>query len=92
MGPPQDARFTDEPPCQNREPGHSFLARNYDLCRAINITSLGVVLDELVGVGMPKEQAECIRMAAYALLQLARTENNRVYADAILALNKGGAA
>lgn len=86
MTPPRDHRFTEEPPCQNREPGESFLKRNFALCRAINITSLGCVLDDLTKAGMPEAQAECIRTAAYALLQLARTENNRVYADALKAI------
>lgn len=54
-----------------------------DLCRATDINKLSIVLDTMVEAGLPKEQASCFRDAAYATLQLLRTENNRIYANAL---------
>jgi hypothetical protein len=57
--------------------------RNFDLCRAVNLTSLGVVLADMVDAGMPPQQQACFYAAADALLQLMRTENNRLKAAAL---------
>jgi len=69
--------FVDRPLRHGDSVDDAVAKRNFDLCRAVNVNALGVVLDGLVEAGMPKEQAECFRGQAYALLQLMRTENNR---------------
>ena len=76
----RDVRFGDQTVMMGREPGESYLRRNMALCRAIDLTKLSIVLAELVDAGMPNEQAECFRTGAEALLQLMRTENNRIHA------------
>lgn len=70
--------YRPETVTMNREPGASHLKRNYDVCRALDMLKLGIVLDDMVKAGMPKEQAACFKEAAHALLQLLRTENNRL--------------
>jgi hypothetical protein len=60
----------------------ALLRRNYDLCRAVNLNALGSVLDSMVQAGLSTEQAECFKTSAYALLQLMRSENNRLAAEA----------
>lgn len=56
--------------------------RNFELCNALNIGRLGMVLEDMVASGMPKEQAEVYRTSAIALLALMRSENNRLYTSA----------
>jgi len=59
-----------------------YRSRNFDLCVAINITSLGVVLDKMIEDGsLTKNQAECYKQSAHAILQLLRSENNRWYSN-----------
>lgn len=55
--------------------------RNYDICQGINLTSLSIVLDDMVAAGMPKELAEIYKLQAGSLLALIRTENNRIFAE-----------
>lgn len=54
--------------------------RNFDLCQAVNLTRLGIVLDALIAAGMPAEQAKCFKASADSLLALMRTENHRISA------------
>jgi hypothetical protein len=74
--------FTNRVHLQGDPLDDAHRTRNFDLCRAVDLTSLGVVLDNLVKAGMPKGQAELFKAQADALLQLMRTENNRLWADA----------
>lgn len=86
----QDVRFTNEVVTANREPGESYQKRNYDLCQGINLTTLSCALADMVEAGLPKEQAECFKAGAYALLQLMRTENNRLFAAALSRKDQAG--
>lgn len=80
----QDVKFTDA--CVTSGPPGAYLSdrayseRNYELCHAVDLIKLSIVLDKLVVAGMPKEQAACFRASGEALLQLMRTENNRIFA------------
>ena len=52
---------------------------NYDLCRAVDITKLGVVLDEMVSKrGLSPELASVYLAQADSLLAALRSENNRL--------------
>ena len=53
---------------------------NYDLCKAINLTKLGVILDKMVKSGKMNEDLAVIYKAqADALLAALRSENNRAF-------------
>ena len=60
--------------------GDEFRSINFDLCRAVNRLALPGILDRMVDLGMPKEQADLFNTMSAVLLQLMRTENNRLYA------------
>jgi hypothetical protein len=70
--------FTDRPTRSGDPTDDAFLQRNFDLCRAINLNALHVVLDDMVEAGMPAEHRALFYASAQALLQLVRTENNRL--------------
>lgn len=86
----RDTHFTDQPVMMGREPGESYLRRNMALCRAVDLTKLSIALDDLIEAGLPAHQAECFRANAEALLQLMRTENNRLYAVALSRKDQAG--
>ena len=64
-------------------PGDVYKTINYDLCRAVDRLKLPGILERMVALGMPKEQAELFDAMSSSLLQLMRTENNRLYAAAL---------
>lgn len=76
----QPAYFVDRPITHGKPEDDAYARRNYDICQAVNLLKVGIVLDALVAAGMPKEQADCFDASARALLQLMRTENNRLRA------------
>lgn len=64
----------------NREPGETFKRFNYDLCRAIDMTSLGIVLEKMALAGwIDPREAEIFHTQAGSLLALMRTANNRAH-------------
>lgn len=77
-----DVRFSGRVHLQGDPLDDAHLKRNFDLCRAVDLTKLSIVLGDLVAAGMPQGQAECFKAGADALLQLMRTENNRLWAAA----------
>jgi hypothetical protein len=52
---------------------------NFELCRAIDLTKLGIVLDTMEQAGMHPNFVRTYRQAAEALLDLLRSENNRIH-------------
>lgn len=52
---------------------------NFKLCNAIDLTKMGIVLDELVKAGMHPNLATLYKAQADSLLQLMRSENNRIH-------------
>lgn len=77
-----DVHFTDRVVCLGKPLDDAYRKRNYDLCQGVNLTKLSCALNDMVEAGLPKEQAECFKASASALLQLMRTENNRLWAAA----------
>jgi hypothetical protein len=53
---------------------------NFDLCTALDVTKLGVVLDRMIVAGLPSLTASEYRTMALALLTLLRCENDRLRA------------
>lgn len=52
--------------------------RNYDICTAVNLTSLGCVLNDMISTGdIATGQAQFYRDLAGALLKLLRAENDK---------------
>lgn len=74
----QPVYFVERPLLHGDPVDDGVIRRNFRLCRAVDMLSLGGVLDEMVAAGMPEEQAACFRASASALLTLMRTENNRL--------------
>jgi hypothetical protein len=52
---------------------------NFKLCNAIDLTTMGIVLDELVKAGMHPNLAKLYKAQAESLLSLLRSENNRIH-------------
>jgi hypothetical protein len=53
---------------------------NFDLCRALDMTKLGIVLDQMVETGaIDKRMAELFHLQAGSLLALMLSENNRTF-------------
>jgi hypothetical protein len=52
---------------------------NYDLCTALDLTKMGIVLDKMVKAGMHPNLAKLYKVQADALLQQLRSENNRIH-------------
>lgn len=53
--------------------------RNYDICMAVNLTSLGCVLDDMAASGdIGEGRAQFYRDLARTLLQLLRAENDNL--------------
>jgi hypothetical protein len=52
---------------------------NYDLCRAIDSLKLGIVLEQMEEAGMHPNFTEIYRKQAESLLDLLRSENNRIH-------------
>jgi hypothetical protein len=75
---PTSVHFTDRPTLMGDPVDDAYRQRNFDLCRAVNLISLGCVLEAMKKAGLPHQQADCFMAAADALLQLMRTENNRL--------------
>ena len=52
---------------------------NYDLCTALDLTKMGIVLDKMVAVGMNPQLRELYEAQTGSLLALLRSENNRLF-------------
>lgn len=63
--------------------GDEYRSINFELCRAVNRLVLPGILDRMVALGMPEEQAELFNTMSAVLLQLMRTENNRLYKETL---------
>ncbi|BDD79866.1 hypothetical protein [Burkholderia phage FLC9] len=61
------------------EPGNKHRKINFDLCTAIDLTKMSIVLDDLVAAGMHPNLAHLYKIQADALLQQLRSENNRIH-------------
>jgi hypothetical protein len=59
-------------------PDDAYRKLNFDICRAVDTTVVGICLDKLMELVMPREQAEAFRAQAQALRALLCTENNRL--------------
>lgn len=76
----QETRFNPE-----RVANHSVVEDtrrvriNFKLCNAIDLTTMSIVLDELVAAGMHPNLARLYKAQADALLQQLRSENNRIH-------------
>lgn len=65
----------------NTPDGSLHAQRNFDLCRAVNMTSLAVVLNEMVKTGhISRVQADAFEAQAGGLLATMLTENDRSFA------------
>ena len=76
-----DVRMEPDPSINPGNESDEHRRRNFDICKAINMTTLGIVLYDMVKAGMPKELAEIYELQAGSLLALIRTENNRIFAE-----------
>jgi hypothetical protein len=76
-----DVRIEPDPSTNPGSDSDAHRRRNFDICKGINMTSLGIVLDDMVEAGMPKELAEIYKLQAGSLLALLRTENNRIFSQ-----------
>jgi hypothetical protein len=75
-----DTRFNPERVCNVSSPvGLQYRKINFDLCTALDLTKLSIVLDKLVEAGMHPNQAKLYKTQADALLQLMCSENNRIH-------------
>lgn len=75
-----EARFNPEKVSNvSMKEGSNHRKINYDLCTAINLTKLGIVIDDMVAAGMNPQLAELYKTNAMSLLQLMRSENNRIH-------------
>lgn len=75
-----DTLFNPERICNvSSEDGGRYRKINYDLCTAVDLTKLSIVLDKMVEAGMHPNQAVLYKTQASALLQLMRSENNRIH-------------
>lgn len=74
-----DVRFTDKISCQGKPADDTHRKINFELCRALDMTKMGIVLDAMVEAGVNKQLAEIYRANASTLLALLRTENNRIH-------------
>lgn len=70
-------RFTEK--IQSVPTDDVFAQITYDVCKAININGLSVVLDKLVEEGLPREIADMFEMQASILRAQILTENNRAH-------------
>lgn len=52
---------------------------NYALHEGIDLIKLGITLDEMVSLGLPKEHAEQLDKMAASLLKLLVIENDRIH-------------
>lgn len=75
-----DTLFNPERICNvSTQTGSQYRKINYDLCTALDLTKLSIVLDKMVEAGMHPNQAVLYKAQADALLQLMRSENNRIH-------------
>ena len=74
-----DTRFNPERICcMGKTQDDLWKRRNFDLCRAINMTNLHCVIGEMVASGdLDRNLADLYLAQAGSLLALMRTENNR---------------
>ncbi|MHB9879144.1 hypothetical protein ACSMXM_05720 [Pacificimonas sp. ICDLI1SI03] len=74
--------FSPETLTLNREPDDTYRKNNFDICRALNMTNMSVVLGRMVATGwLDKRVAELFHMQASSLLALILSENNREFAS-----------
>lgn len=65
---------------RNTTSGELHAKRNFDLCRAVDLTSLGVVLDDMVkSEHISRLQADAFKAQAGGLLAAMLTENHRSF-------------
>jgi hypothetical protein len=65
---------------RNRPDGELHAERNFQLCRAIDMTSLSVVLDDMVKTGhLSPRLADAFKAQAGGLLAVMCSENNRSF-------------
>ena len=55
--------------------------RNYDICTALDMIKLSIVLDEMVEDGMHPQLARIYKMQGSSLLAALRSENNRTFEE-----------
>ena len=64
-----------------REPDETYRRNNFDLCRAVDMTKVSIVLSRMAEQGwLDKREAELLHTQASSLLALMRTANNRAHA------------
>lgn len=61
------------------EKDDAYRKRHFELCRAVNLTSLSVQLEAMEREGTPPETTRQFKAMAEVLLGLMITENNRNY-------------
>jgi hypothetical protein len=65
---------------RNTPEGETHAKRNFDLCRAVDLTSLAVVLNEMVATrAISRRQADAFEAQAGGLLASLLTENDRSF-------------
>jgi hypothetical protein len=74
-----DTRFNEEPRPWKPAAQDQHRKINFDLCTAIDLTKVSIVLDKLVEAGMHPNLAKLYKVQADALLQQLRSENNRIH-------------
>jgi hypothetical protein len=76
--------LTPEVTCLGRAADDAHRQFNFDLCRALDMTKMGIVLGKMSEIGwLDAREAELLHLQASSLLALMRTANNRAYASAI---------
>lgn len=75
--------FTEKIVCHGDPIDDAYAQRNFKICRAVDLLKVGIVLDDMIEAGLPRNQARAFKQAAESLLALMQTENNRLRADAL---------
>lgn len=71
------ARFHDTT-CMRREPDDTYSGLHYDVCQALNMTRMSIVLQKAVDAGMlNKQMAELYHMQAGSLLAIIASDLDR---------------
>jgi hypothetical protein len=74
------ASFSERVPGTVQPSDEEHREDNYDICRAIDLTRLGVVLDRMIAKGrIHPKQSECLYNSAAMLRLLILTELNRAH-------------
>lgn len=75
----RDARYVKDRTLTYGKPeDDAFRQRHFDICRALNMTSMSIVLEEMVKQGLHPDLKNIYMIQCEALLKAIVSENNRI--------------